>query len=147
VQQISSFIRLSYYIDNRFNKNVQQPAANHIIHTDRISIYKTNGIVLIIPIADLLWIEAKGNYTLLTFWYHKQYIKIKLCHQLHEWETLLKAHQFLRIHRSHVVNERGIIAIDNHQHFLIMKNDDEVAFSKSHHQQVNQLFIRFMAAD
>ncbi len=67
---------------------------------DRITINSLDGIT-VIPIADIVYIEAAGTYSL---FYIKNSDKIVSSLNLKEYEDLLSVHHFTRIHNSYLVN-------------------------------------------
>jgi DNA-binding LytR/AlgR family response regulator len=58
-----------------------------------------------IPYADILWMEAEGNYTLLFTSNHKKRLVRTVITELHQQ---LPAQDFIRIHRSYVVNKNHV---------------------------------------
>lgn len=62
--------------------------------------------------SDMLWIEASGNYSYIHL---KNRAKIIVVEHLSGLESLLPPHQFIRIHRSHIVNINSIDAFIGNQ--------------------------------
>jgi DNA-binding LytR/AlgR family response regulator len=58
-----------------------------------------------IPYADILWMEAEGNYTQLFTSNNKRRLVRTVITELHQQ---LPAHDFLRIHRSYVINKNYV---------------------------------------
>ena len=71
--------------------------------TDRLSIPK-NGRILFIPTKDIDWIEAEGNYVRL----HVGSREHEIRESLSVLESKLSSDDFLRIHRSTIVNSHRI---------------------------------------
>lgn len=59
-----------------------------------------------IPVADIVRLEARSNYTLFYFMNRKPLLSACV---LHKYEHQLLPHGFIRTHRSHLVNKQHII--------------------------------------
>jgi two-component system, LytTR family, response regulator len=101
---------------------------------DRLMI-KDGGRVLFLRVDEIDWIEAAGVYvqvhTAGKTWLHRI--------ALGELETKLDARQFLRIHRSTIVNLQKVKELHPHSHgdFLVVLSDGtELKLSRSYRQKV-----------
>ncbi|XZF13665.1 LytR/AlgR family response regulator transcription factor [Chitinophagaceae bacterium MMS25-I14] len=66
----------------------------------KINLPVSDGFVFV-KIHDIIRCEAEGNYTVFYFANHS---KLTICRTLGEYETLLKEHDFIRIHHHHLIN-------------------------------------------
>jgi len=86
-----------------------------------------------IALNEILYIEASGSYSTV-FTEKKQYI---LSSNLHSFENKVENSNFIRIHRSYIVN---ITNIDGIGHNSVMINNKELPISTSHRNEVSKLF-------
>jgi two-component system, LytTR family, response regulator len=96
---------------------------------------KDGGRVLFLRVEEIDWIEAAGVYVQIHIagktWLHRI--------SLGELEAKLGARQFLRIHRSTIVNSQRIRELHPHSHgdFLVVLHDGtELKLSRSYRQKV-----------
>ena len=96
---------------------------------------KDGGRVLFVRVEEIDWIEAAGVYVQIHIagktWLHRI--------SLGELEAKLGARQFLRIHRSTIVNSQRIRELHPHSHgdFLVVLHDGtELKLSRSYRQKV-----------
>lgn len=94
---------------------------------DRITINSLDGIT-VIPIADIIYLEAAGTYTL---FYLNNNNKVVSSLNLKEYEDLLTDHHFFRIHNSFLINLAEVkkyIKTDGGS--VLMSNGNAVSVSK-----------------
>lgn len=118
--------------------NGAKPAAN--FYTNRI-IFKSRGRILFLPVSDIRWIGAEGNY-------------VRLCtasetHLLRETmarlEERLDPRGFLRVHRSFIVNLKYVKEVRreaNGDSVVIMDSGHKVALGRSYRSMLNQQLHR-----
>ncbi|MFK7979574.1 MAG: LytR/AlgR family response regulator transcription factor [Saprospiraceae bacterium] len=70
--------------------------------------FKKKGIFKKINIKEICYVEAKGNYTLTA----TENDNLMTSLNLNELETILKEHDFMRIHRGYIINLRKINYLD-----------------------------------
>jgi two-component system LytT family response regulator len=94
-------------------------------------IVKNGTQVKIIPVEQVIRIEAYDDY-----------VKIKVDDSLFvkkstlaHYEKLLQETQFIRVHRSHIVNISYITGFDAHD-FCILKNGEKIPISKTGYQKL-----------
>jgi DNA-binding LytR/AlgR family response regulator len=80
------------------------------------------------PIADVLYIEGKSNYSII---YIKDAKPITMAKTLKKFESQLRLHPFLRIHKSYLVNqthlsEKGI----NEGNMIELRNGNQLPVSR-----------------
>jgi two-component system, LytTR family, response regulator len=113
---------------------VAKPAAS--LYTNRI-IFKSRGRILFLPVSDIRWIGAEGNY-------------VRLCtatetHLLRETmsrlEERLDPRGFLRVHRSFIVNLKYVKEVrreTNGDSVVIMDGGQKVALGRSYRAYLNE---------
>ncbi|MEM1214700.1 MAG: LytTR family DNA-binding domain-containing protein [Bacteroidota bacterium] len=120
----------------RIRKTTRTPSEQHQLlqsmyrHTDqlptRIAVHAQDRIQLV-EIADILRLEAESNYTTFHLVGNKRIVVGKT---LKNFAELLDAHQFLRVHQSHVVNPSAIKAfIKTDGGYLLLTNESKVPVS------------------
>ena len=93
--------------------------------------------VLLVPVEDIDWIEADGNYLLLHE-NEKRHIIRKTMKQI---ASRLDPARFARIHRSTIVNIERIEELHvnfNNQHVVILKNGTELILSRSYRENLSR---------
>lgn len=86
------------------------------------------GSMHIIPIADIIRIEADSNYSI---FYIKDKARLMVSKTLKDFEVQLSAHSFFRIHQSHLINLQYVSGIQRSDgDFVIMVNGDKVELSR-----------------
>lgn len=102
-------------------------------HLERLLI-KTGGRVLFLPASDVDWIEAAGVYVQLHAGGRKYLHRASLA----ELESQLDPEQFIRIHRSSVVNISSVKELQPHSHgdyVAILKDGTRLKLSRSYRQK------------
>lgn len=102
-------------------------------HIQRIAIPTPEGLTMQ-PIGDILYCEASSSYTILHLIKGAKIVSAKT---LKEYEELLEAHRFFRVHHSHVVNLNYVekyIKGDGGQ--LILSNGISIPVSRSRKDMV-----------
>lgn len=86
------------------------------------------GSMHIIPIADIIRIEADSNYSI---FHIKDKPKLMVSKTLKDFENQLVQHRFFRVHQSHLVNLNFVSSIvRNDGDFILMSNGDKVELSR-----------------
>lgn len=106
-------------------------------YADRI-VFKSRGRILFLPVSEIRWIGAEENY-------------VRICtgaetHLLRETmaatEKRLDPSQFLRVHRSAIVNLRFVkeVRTEGKGDFVVhMLNGQKVSMSRSYHSRIGEL--------
>lgn len=112
-------------------------ASNGRSYADRI-VFKSRGRILFLPVSEIRWIGAEENY-------------VRICtasesHLLRETmastEKRLDPRQFLRVHRSAIVNLRYIkeVRTEGKGDFVVhLLNGQKVTMSRSYHSRIGEL--------
>ncbi|MDX1479301.1 MAG: LytTR family DNA-binding domain-containing protein [Saprospiraceae bacterium] len=89
--------------------------------------------VELVPLADILFVEADGNYARV----HLTDGQV-LCHSkpLNTYDALLSRHGFLRTHQSYLVHIAHLRRIDKRRSQLVLSNGATVECSRSRRQTV-----------
>ena len=106
---------------------------------------KDAGEVSRVPVKDILWIDAAGDYMCVHTLETKQSILQEntyiLRKTMKELEVCLDPKQFIRNHRSTIVNKNVIdkfCSQVNGEYFLVLKNGKELKVSRSYKDKVKQ---------
>jgi two-component system LytT family response regulator len=85
------------------------------------------------PVEEIIRLEADRNYTILYLTEKRKFVSAKT---LKEYETTLTNHQFLRVHKSHLVNQMHIVSLSPNRESLILKDTSEVEVSRRKKEEV-----------
>ncbi len=104
-------------------------SSSHISSTERI-VVKNGGKIKIIHLHEILYLEAADDYVKI---YTKEgsFLKNKT---MGFFETTLPTHQFVRTHRSYIINVQEITRIDPYEkesYLAILKSGAKIPVSKS----------------
>ena len=91
----------------------------------RLALPSKDGIHFLMP-NEIIRCEAAGNYTIFYINGGKQQVTSKT---LGEYEDLLTPYQFIRTHKSHLVN-RNFISFVDHDGFIILNDSTKVEISR-----------------
>jgi two-component system LytT family response regulator len=104
---------------------------------DRLSI-KDSGRILRVPMNDILWIDAAGDYMCV----HTPADTHVLRATMRELESRLDPRRFQRIHRSTIVNVARVKELRSHlngEYFLILDSGQQLKLSRSYKDKVRLL--------
>lgn len=107
--------------------NIQAPSADEF----RLALPTKEGVHFLIP-QEIIRCEAVGNYTKFFVAGNKTYLISKT---LGEYDVLLTPHNFIRTHKSHLVNKKFISFID-HDGFAVLKDNSKVEVSRRRKEEV-----------
>jgi len=107
--------------------NIQVPTAEEF----RLALPTKDGVHFLQP-QDIIRCEAVGNYTKFFVANNKTYLISKT---LGDYDTLLTPHNFIRTHKSHLVNKKYISFID-HDGFAVLKDNSRVEVSRRRKEDV-----------
>lgn len=107
--------------------NLQTPSADEF----RLALPTKEGVHFLQP-QDIVRCEAVGNYTKFYITSGRTYIISKT---LGEYDTLLTPYNFIRTHKSHLVNKKFISFID-HDGFVVLKDNTRVEVSRRRKEDV-----------
>ena len=96
---------------------------------DRI-VVKEGVEIFVIPFSEVLYIEAQDDYVMI---HTKSRNHLKLC-SLQSYEESLPKQEFVRIHRSYIVNVTAISKIENYSkdsYQIILSNGESLKISRS----------------
>ena len=112
-------------IAQKRQKHLLQKQQNSKKNIDRILV-RDNNTVHVIPVADVLWIEAQDDYVAIKT---IKDIFLKL-DRLSSLEKQLNHEKFIRIHRSYILNTNFLVRIED-QRFAVLKNGRKLPVSRS----------------
>lgn len=119
------------------NDSLANPSDSRNPYADRI-IFRSRGRILFLPVSEIRWIGAEENY-------------VRICtgsesHLLRETmtstEKRLDPRQFLRVHRSAIVNLRYVkeVRTEGKGDFVVhLLNGQKVTMSRSYHSRIAEL--------
>jgi two-component system LytT family response regulator len=120
---------------------LQQLADNQPMQVTKYSdilAIKDAGEVSRVPVVDIQWIDAAGDY-MCVHTQHETHILRKTMKQL---EAILDPRQFIRTHRSVIVNHHFVEKFCsqlNGEYYLVLKNGKELKVSRSYKDKVKQI--------
>ena len=97
----------------------------------RLALPTKEGVHYLQP-QDIVRCEAVGNYTKFYVTHGKTYL---ISRTLGEYDTLLTPQQFIRTHKSHLVNKKYISFVD-HDGFAVLKDNSRVEISRRRKEEV-----------
>jgi two-component system LytT family response regulator len=118
--------------------NEAKPAVN--FYTNRI-VFKSRGRILFLPVSDIRWIGAEGNYVRLSTAMETHLLRETMAHL----EERLDPRGFLRVHRSFIVNLKYVKEVrreGNGDSVVIMDSGQKVALGRSYRASLNQQLHR-----
>ena len=107
--------------------NIQAPTADEF----RLALPTKEGVHFLLP-QEIIRCESLGNYTKFFAANNRNYLISKT---LGEYDTLLSPYNFIRTHKSHLVNRKFISFID-HDGFVILKDNTKVEVSRRRKEDV-----------
>jgi two-component system LytT family response regulator len=128
VEKAAKFVTLSKQENNR-NESLQNLASNLIDRTEirKISLPNGQGYKLI-SVDDIIHIEADSNYSI---FYLSNEETITVSKVLKEYEEILPDHQFVRIHKSSIVNLNYLKEYNSRNGTeVVLKNGQKIAVSR-----------------
>lgn len=106
------------------------------IYTNRI-IFKSRGRILFLPVSDIHWIGAEGNYVRLSTARETHLLRETMSHL----ETRLDPRGFLRIHRSFIVNLKYVKEVRRESagdSVVIMDSGYKIALGRSYRTSLDR---------
>jgi two-component system, LytTR family, response regulator len=92
----------------------------------------------IVNVCDILYCEAEDNFTRFFF---EQRTPLMICRTLKYFEEVLKEHNFLRIHRSYLINPSYVIRYNKGKGgYITMKNNKELEVSPNKKKEFLEAF-------
>jgi two-component system, LytTR family, response regulator len=109
-------------------------------YTNRI-VFKSRGRILFLPVSDIRWIGAEGNYVRLSTASETHLLRETMAHL----EERLDPRGFVRVHRSFIVNLKYVKEVRrelNGDSVVIMDSGNKVALGRSYRGHLNELLHR-----
>jgi two-component system LytT family response regulator len=103
-------------------------------YTTRI-VFKSRGRILFLPVSELRWIGAEENYVRLSTERETHLLRETMAHL----EERLDPHQFLRVHRSFIVNLQFVKEVRTEhdgESSVIMLDGQRIAMSRSYKSRI-----------
>lgn len=115
-------------------------AAIQTSHVDRLAINQ-NGRIVFVKTVDIQWIESAGNSAVL----HLAGSQYAMRESLSALEECLNPKEFVRIHRSTIVNLHYVKEVHpwfHGYHLVLLENGQELRMSRYQHQVAERLGLR-----
>lgn len=112
-------------------KNIMHNMSANSTEEFRLALPTKEGVHYLLP-TDIVRCEALGNYTRFFVTSGKSYL---ISRTLGEYDTLLTPQNFVRTHKSHLVNKKFISFID-HDGFAVLKDNTKVEVSRRRKDEV-----------
>lgn len=129
-----ALIKAIKLMDDRFKQDdsIRNIIAEHDkkIETLERVVIKDGGKINIIPVSEIRWIEAQDDYVMI----HSNQGKFLKQKTMKYFEDHLEETQFVRIHRSHIINLSFLQHLEQQEsesYKIILKNGTELPVSKS----------------
>ena len=119
--------RQQYDLLKNIMHNLAAPSAEEF----RLALPTKEGVHYLLP-QDIIRCEAEGNYTKFFVVSGKTYL---ISRTLGDYDSLLTPQQFIRTHKSHLVNKKYISFID-HDGYAVLQNNTRVEVSRRRKQEV-----------
>ncbi len=119
--------RVQFDLLKNIMHNIQAPSADEF----RLALPTKEGVHFLMP-HEIVRCEAVGNYTKFFTDKNRTYLISKT---LGEYDTLLTPHNFIRTHKSHLVNKKFVSFID-HDGFAVLKDNSRVEVSRRRKEEV-----------
>lgn len=106
------------------------------IYTNRI-IFKSRGRILFLPVTDIRWIGAEGNYVRLCTASETHLLRETMAHL----ESRLDPRGFLRVHRSFIVNLKYVKEVRREgggESVVVLDSGQKVALGRSYRAYLNE---------
>ncbi len=107
-------------VNNLINNLRQKDQSNF-----KLALTTMEGVFFFEP-KDIVRLEGEGNYTRFFFANHKP---ILISHTIKEYEDILFDFDFLRVHKSHLVNKKFVKQLDN-EGFLLLTDGSHIGVSR-----------------
>ncbi|WP_409034106.1 LytR/AlgR family response regulator transcription factor [Runella sp.] len=95
------------------------------------------GVKVFVPFGDIIRLESDRNYTVFFLADGRQMLASKT---LGSFEKILPSN-FLRVHRSHLINLDCIRQLDKVCHSCILKDGQAIKVSNKHFKQIHAAFL------
>jgi two-component system LytT family response regulator len=125
--------------DDPGTRNGASAAVN--FHANRI-IFKSRGRILFLPISDIRWIGAEGNYVRVCTATESHFLRKTMSHL----EERLDPRGFLRVHRSFIVNLKYVKEVRREtdgDSVVIMDSGSKVALGRSYRASLTNQLHRY----
>jgi two-component system LytT family response regulator len=123
---------------NAGSGNGSAPTLN--LYTNRI-VFKSRGRILFLPVSDIRWIGAEGNYVRLCTALETHLLRETMAHL----QDRLDPRGFLRVHRSFIVNLKYVKEVrreTNGDSVVILDNGQKVAMGRSYRSSLGDRLHR-----
>jgi two-component system LytT family response regulator len=115
-------------------KNLVENIGKKDINGFRIAVPSMEGVQFF-NVTDILRLEAEGSYTRIVLTNRKPFVASKT---LKHFEEMLDDFNFIRTHKSHLVNQEHIKGMTSDREFVVLSDDSKVEISRRKKEEVMQ---------
>jgi two-component system LytT family response regulator len=123
----------------RLYENLVRNIAKNDVRDFRLGIPSNDGIFFFL-VSDIMRLEADRNYTLFHLRGREPFLA---CKTLRHFEMMLRDCNFVRTHKSHLVNVLHVSHISKNYEFLIMRDDEKIEISRRRKYEVQRMLKFF----
>ena len=126
IKEFSKKLVVDDSYDELSNQLLQQESAKKIF-------LRSRGGMTVIYFADITYIEAEGSYSHFYYFEKGKKRSVVMSHPLTDYEDLLPANMFYRIHKSFLINCHQIVHISKSDFMVSMKTGAKIPLSRRRH--------------
>ncbi len=116
-------------------QNLVENIARNDISKFRIAVPSIDGVRFFM-VDDILHLEAEGSYTRIVLTNRKPFVASRT---LKHFEEMLSDFQFIRTHKSHLVNHTHVKGTTADRDFLLLSDDSKIEISRRKKDEVMQI--------
>lgn len=134
---ISRFLqtRMEQEASESLYKNLVENIGKRDVNDLRIAVPSSDGVQFFM-IDEILCLHAEGSYTEIVLQGRKPFVASKI---LKHFEEMLEDAQFIRTHKSHLVNKKHIKGMTASREHVILSDDTQVEISRRKREDVMQM--------
>jgi DNA-binding LytR/AlgR family response regulator len=132
---------------NHFNRELQKLAEDILqelrkTNSDSFQTFETRkGDTYSFNLKSILYVEAFGKQCCVVTDRDKRFVKYSFA----DFEKILVDYQFIKVHRSYIINYRFIYAIKND--YVILDNNQQIPISRKRLKEVKSEYIKLIKGD
>ena len=134
---------IARYLENRKERSANEDLYKNLVGNIgvkdvkdlRIAVPSAEGVQFFM-IDDILCLHAEGSYTEIVLKGRKPFVASKI---LKHFEDMLESAQFIRTHKSHLVNQKHIKGMTADRDFVVLSDESKVEISRRKKDEVMQL--------
>jgi two-component system LytT family response regulator len=116
-------------------QNLVENIGKNDVRKFRIAVPSSEGVQFFM-VSDILRLEAEGSYTRIILTNRRPFVASKT---LKHFEEMLQEFQFIRTHKSHLVNQTHIKGMTSDREFVVLSDESKVEISRRKKEEVMEL--------